>query len=173
VHRLSKIAFLRFLESSPQFIGAIGDFVHREVWWSQRQIILLGRGSPEQKLMAWLFAWRERSKQDVGSSTDVRLPMMRKDIAEYLNLTIATVSRTLNRLKRERLIAITPTGIRIMDLDAAFALARSIDPTIGRQICSLSAISAQVLTRLTALLVPIAGRLAASCPEESLLALVA
>jgi CRP/FNR family transcriptional regulator len=173
LYRLSKVALARFMDSSPQLIGAVGDFVRGEVWWSHRQIVLLGRGNPEQKLMAWLFAWRERSRQNGPAARDLLLPMKRQDIAEYLNLTVATVSRTLNDFKRARLIAITPGGIRITDFEAALALARSIDPTIARQTQRIAAISTQVLTRLGACMVSLADRVAASCPQETWLPLVA
>jgi CRP/FNR family transcriptional regulator len=49
-------------------------------------------------------------------SVSVPLPMGRQDIGDFLGLSIATVSRTLNRLARERLILIAPRGVRILDL---------------------------------------------------------
>ena len=39
-----------------------------------------------------------------GVEGDVDLPMTRQDMADYLGLTIETVSRTLTRLRREGFI---------------------------------------------------------------------
>ena len=48
----------------------------------------------------------------------VTLPMTRSDIADYLGLTIETVSRTLTRFKSERLIDI-PSAAEIIIRDHA------------------------------------------------------
>jgi CRP-like cAMP-binding protein len=48
----------------------------------------------------------------------VSLPMSRSDIADYLGLTMETVSRNLTQLKRRRLIEI-PDGKRLRVLDTA------------------------------------------------------
>jgi CRP/FNR family transcriptional regulator len=173
LYRLSRVALLRFMESSPQFIGAIGDLLRNEVRASRAQIVLLGRGNPEQKLMAWLFAWRERSRQNGADATDIRLPMRRKDIAEYLNLTVATVSRTLSRFERDGLIAITPAGVRIVDLDGALALARSIDTSAASRSSSVATVSTVVATRFSALLISIVERFAACGADEAMWWLVA
>jgi cAMP-binding proteins - catabolite gene activator and regulatory subunit of cAMP-dependent protein kinases len=54
----------------------------------------------------------------------VGLPMTRSDIADYLGLTIETVSRTLTKLKQDRLIALpTPDRIKIRDRDQLEELA--------------------------------------------------
>jgi CRP/FNR family transcriptional regulator len=58
-----------------------------------------------------------------GQVANVALPMSRQDIADFLGLTIETVSRMITTLGRERLIVIVPDGIRILDLPRLEALA--------------------------------------------------
>jgi CRP-like cAMP-binding protein len=54
----------------------------------------------------------------------IGIPMTRHDIADYLGLTIETVSRTLTMLKNDRLIALpTPDRIHIRDRDQLEELA--------------------------------------------------
>jgi CRP/FNR family transcriptional regulator len=53
-----------------------------------------------------------------------RLPMTRSDIADYLGLTIETVSRTLTRLRTEGMIAIiSQSELAISDAVALEGLA--------------------------------------------------
>jgi len=63
-----------------------------------------------------MFERRDRTKT-------LDLPMSRNDIADYLGLTIETVSRTLSALKRDGVIGIpSPHRIELLDrgaLDAA------------------------------------------------------
>lgn len=64
---------------------------------TRRHGLLLGRGSAAQKVAAFLLEMAERG----GSDTVVDLPMGRQDIADYLGLTIETVSRTLSQMERQ------------------------------------------------------------------------
>jgi CRP/FNR family nitrogen fixation transcriptional regulator len=50
----------------------------------------------------FLIGWADRQ----GDAGAVDLPMSRQDIADYLGLTIETVSRTLSQMEREGAIAI-------------------------------------------------------------------
>jgi CRP/FNR family transcriptional regulator len=49
--------------------------------------------------------------------------MSRQDIADYLGLTIETVSRTFTKLEREGVIEISPGSISLVDPARAEALA--------------------------------------------------
>ncbi len=53
----------------------------------------------------------------------VPLPMSRQDIADYLGLTIETVSRTFTKFARDKLLVIVPDGIRILAKDRLDQLA--------------------------------------------------
>ena len=49
--------------------------------------------------------------------------MSRQDIADYLGLTIETVSRTLTRFEREKILIIVTGGVRLLDLTRTAAMA--------------------------------------------------
>ncbi|MEX6507826.1 helix-turn-helix domain-containing protein [Jiella sp. M17.18] len=77
---------------------------------AQHHSLLLGRRSAAQKLAAFLIDMAGRRSANDGS---VELAMTRQDIADYLGLTIETVSRTLSQFERDRLIAL-PAARRIV-----------------------------------------------------------
>lgn len=76
---------------------------------TREHCLLLGRGSAAQKIAAFLLEMAERGASD----TVVELPMSRQDIADYLGLTIETVSRTLSQMERDGVIAL-PTTRRVV-----------------------------------------------------------
>jgi CRP/FNR family nitrogen fixation transcriptional regulator len=67
---------------------------------SRAHALLLGRGSATHKLAAFLSELFAASPGDA-----IELAMSRLDIADYLGLTIETVSRTLSQLERDGVIA--------------------------------------------------------------------
>ena len=83
----------------------------------QDHMLLLGRKSAVERVASFLMAMAERGR--AGEPID--LPMARADIADYLGLTIETVSRTLTQLERDR--AISMSGSRHIVLhDRLFAI---------------------------------------------------
>lgn len=74
--------------------------------------LLLGRGSAAQKVAAFLLEMAERG----DSANSVELPMGRQDIADYLGLTIETVSRTLSHMEKDGMIRLpSPRKVVLKD----------------------------------------------------------
>ena len=69
---------------------------------AQEHALILGRRSAIERVGAFLH---EAAQQSPDGRT-ISLAMDRRDIADYLGLTIETVSRTLSQLERDGLIAI-------------------------------------------------------------------
>lgn len=123
VCRFVKSSFWRFAEDKPKLLQRINEFVTRDLAEAQEQMVLLGRRSAEEKVAIFLIKWRERLAQVAPLAEVTPLPMSRQDIADYLGLTIETVSRTFTKLERDRVIEIVPGGIRLTDVKRAAALA--------------------------------------------------
>jgi CRP/FNR family transcriptional regulator len=123
VCRFSKISFARFIGDKPHLLRRINELVIRELSQAQEHMVLLGRRSAEEKVATFLIGWRDRLIQLNGPSNTVTLPMSRQDIADFLGLTIETVSRTFTKLERDRVIGIMPGSVCLLDPERAEAMA--------------------------------------------------
>lgn len=86
---------------------------------AQEHLLVIGRQSACERIAAFLMDMRER--QD-GLDT-VELAMARSDIADYLGLTIETVSRTFSKFKERGLIRLNSARVvTIVKPDALQAL---------------------------------------------------
>lgn len=121
--RIPVEVFKHFIKQRPHFLLRINEFAARELMLAQEQMLLLGRRTAEEKVAAFLIDWRERQACTEDQRQTITLPMSRQDIADYLGLTIETVSRTLTRFERERLLTIVPGGVRLLDSTRAEAIA--------------------------------------------------
>jgi CRP/FNR family nitrogen fixation transcriptional regulator len=79
----------------------------RELQRAQKHVLLLVR-SAQERVASFLLEMADRTAA-IGS---VELPMPRRDIADYLGLTIETVSRTLTLLEGQAAIAL-PSARRV------------------------------------------------------------
>jgi CRP/FNR family transcriptional regulator len=77
-------------------------------------MLLLGRGTAEEKFAEFIVVWRARAGRRGALSNLVPLPMSRRDIADFLGLTIETVSRVVTKLEREKVLHVTPEGLQLM-----------------------------------------------------------
>lgn len=68
------------------------------------QMFLLGRKNAVEKIATFLWFLHLRLDRYKKGETALLLPMSRRDIADYLGLTVETVSRTLTRLRRDGVI---------------------------------------------------------------------
>jgi CRP/FNR family nitrogen fixation transcriptional regulator len=69
---------------------------------AQEHSLLLGRRGAAEKVASFLIAWAQQSP---GGKV-INLPMTRQDIADYLGLTIETVSRSFSQFERDGVIAL-------------------------------------------------------------------
>ena len=73
------------------------------------RMLLLGRKCAEERMASFLLLMAAR----IGVGDGVKLPMSRLDIADYLGLSIETVSRTFSTLRSDGLIAL-PTSRHVV-----------------------------------------------------------
>jgi CRP-like cAMP-binding protein len=67
---------------------------------AEEHMLLLGRKTAAERVAAFLLEMDQRMRP----SGAISLPMVRRDIADYLGLTLETVSRTITQLQAEGLV---------------------------------------------------------------------
>ncbi len=109
---MERVRFCRFsrsklrilLDDFPLMEKRLLEVAANELVAAQEQMLLLGRKTARERLASFLLLQSRQGMACGHSRQRFNLPMTRSDIADYLGLTIETVSRTLTRLRGERLI---------------------------------------------------------------------
>jgi CRP/FNR family nitrogen fixation transcriptional regulator len=81
---------------------ALLSLMSRELHSAQEHALVLGRKGAGERVATFLLQLADR----VASTREIELPMSRSDIADYLALTIETVSRAFTQMERDRAIAL-------------------------------------------------------------------
>jgi CRP/FNR family transcriptional regulator len=117
--RFSRPRLRALLEDFPALERRLLEVAANELVVAQEQMLLLGRKTARERLASFLIARADSqsllpaSCARAGRASVVWLPMTRSDIADYLGLTIETVSRTFTRLRSERLVE-TPSPSEVV-----------------------------------------------------------
>ena len=121
--RFARDAFTALTEAKPHLLRRLHAAATHELSLAQDHMVLLGRRTAEEKVAAFLVGVRDRSRRLGGGAVTIPLPMTRSDIADYLGLTIETVSRTISKLARAKAVLVIPDGVRLLDPGRVEALA--------------------------------------------------
>ncbi len=97
------------MNRDPQFNTELFEGATRALAQSVDHMTMIGRSSAEERLAWFLLMLRDRASAPGRNPAVVDLVMQRQDIADYLGLTIETVSRTFTLLKERGLIALPAT----------------------------------------------------------------
>jgi CRP/FNR family transcriptional regulator, anaerobic regulatory protein len=106
--RVPKLTLERLVERNPVLRKRLMDQALRELDEARDWMVTLGRKTAAEKVASLLLLIATHLDPDARGETRVfDLPMSRLDIADYLGLTIETVSRQFSRLKSDGIITIT------------------------------------------------------------------
>lgn len=112
----------RLLNELPVLRDRLLEMSRDELAAAQEQMLLLGRKTAREKVLTFLLMRAQREVEANARSAQIHLPMSRSDIADYLGLTIETVSRTFTALKDEGVILLPSAHrVEVPDLEHAEA----------------------------------------------------
>lgn len=113
VRRLRLTAIEERADEDRVFAQRLRRYVAGQVKVARGRLVVLGRLTAAERIAAFLLEMNTR----LGGSAKaaVELPMCRTDMADYLGLTIETVSRGLTELRRRGAITVKGAWIAIHD----------------------------------------------------------
>lgn len=89
----------------------------REIMEEEAQLLMLGRMKAEERLASFLLSISKRYHRLGYSPVELRLPMSRQDLGDYLGLALETVSRLFSRFQEEALIDVQGRSVKLHSLD--------------------------------------------------------
>ena len=120
--RFGRSQFNNLLKEHPTLERRLLSIVSTELAAAQEQMLLLGRKTAKERLASFLLALAERT--GTADRAMLSLPMVRLDIADYLGLTVETVSRTFTQFRKSDLLTnVDKDGCKIVSKDALAAVA--------------------------------------------------
>jgi len=115
----------RLCQEHPHLRARLFELLSQRVHDIQNHLTMVGRQTAKERVAAFLLLLSQRLSTD---GTRITVPMNRQDIADYLSLTMETVSRTLSLLKANRIISVPDLHqLELRNIDALHALADGID----------------------------------------------
>jgi CRP/FNR family nitrogen fixation transcriptional regulator len=99
VVRVVKRSSLNAMSGDGSLGRTLWEATRRELERTQEHLLMLGRKSACEKVASFLMDVAQRHGSD-----EVSLPMGRQDMADYLGLTIETVSRMVTQLQGSRVV---------------------------------------------------------------------
>jgi len=115
--RFSRRRLRGLLDDFPAMEKRLLELATNELVAAQEQMLLLGRKTALERLASFLVVRSRLGGPCTPRRTRVTLPMTRSDIADYLGLTIETVSRTMTKLRADKLIELPgPHDVVLRDL---------------------------------------------------------
>lgn len=118
VCRFPRQAFQQLLAEMPSLEQRLLAVTETELAAAHEQILLLGRKTAMERIATFLLRQSERARARGLAANPVSLPMTRAEAADYLGLTIETVSRCFTKLRKLDIISLQAADrVLIRDFD--------------------------------------------------------
>ena len=96
----------KYLDENPILAKELLNKTSFELTLAQDRLTVLGKLNAAERLVKFLLNISEQRNRIGWKNNPISLPMTRQDVADYLGITIETVSRELTNLKTSNIIKI-------------------------------------------------------------------
>lgn len=112
--------FETLIDETPHVAQRLMELALDELDAARDWMLLLGRKTAREKIATFIQMFVRRTQRATGAAPiQIDMPMTRDQIANYLGLTLETVSRQLNALKKDGVIAFSDRKtINVVDMAA-------------------------------------------------------
>ena len=125
IRSVSSVALWRQAREDTAVADEIFETLSREISAARGHFLTIGRLSATGRIATFLLALAERNERKSLDAVNIQLPVRRSDIADFLCLSVETVSRSLTELKIANIISLR--GWRQINLVDRAALERLAD----------------------------------------------
>ncbi len=128
VRSIPRSRLMKVAEERPELGSRLLDCATEQLAGMQQHFVLLGCKSAQEKLASFLLTLARRYAGEDAEEVTFILPMTRSDIADYLGLTIETVSRTFTKLRNAGVIDLPQsTTVHVRDIFCLEEMAEPMD----------------------------------------------
>lgn len=115
-----KAVLERMIKETPELEHKLLEQTLKELDEARDWMLTLGRKTASEKVASFLYLIATHANPESDSdSASFQLPLTRSDIADFLGLTIETVSRQLTRLRKDNVVHISNNRhVEVPDLAA-------------------------------------------------------
>jgi CRP/FNR family transcriptional regulator len=118
------------LAEVPDLLRHFHRIMSQGISRDQNTMLLLGGMRAEQRFAVFLTNLSKRYVSHGYSGTRFQLRMSREDIANYLGLTIESVSRLLASFKKKGLLEVDKREVTLLEAQRIQAIAAGTEPTV-------------------------------------------
>jgi len=115
--RFKRDKLINLFDELPHLEKRMLGMAADELVIAQDQILLLGRKTARERVVSFFTLMSNQARKRGESGNPIELAMSRSDIADFLGLTIETVSRTITKLAKDGVVEL-PTSNTVVMINA-------------------------------------------------------
>ncbi|WP_176701739.1 helix-turn-helix domain-containing protein [Gilliamella sp. wkB112] len=113
---------MSLIEINKKVRDTIFSLLSNDIYNYQKLVLCYSQKKADERLAVFIYSLYQRYEKRGHSSLNIKLAMSRSDIANYLGLTIETVSRSLTKFQEKNILSVKGKYIFIKDLNALIDL---------------------------------------------------
>ncbi|OCG32267.1 hypothetical protein A9G34_06220 [Gilliamella sp. Choc4-2] len=113
---------MALVESKECVRNMVFRLLSTDIYNYQKLVLFYSQKKAEERLAYFIYSLYKRYQNRGLSSSNIKLSMSRSDIANYLGLTIETVSRIFSKLQEQDILEVKGRYVFIKNLNALISL---------------------------------------------------